>query len=119
MTAQPRLSEAARDHGDVQQVAHELRDRIVTATVTVVPLLALGVAAWRTWEGLLRPSDVVVFAVLYVLTGLGVTVGFHRLFTHRSFKAGPAVRDGSPSSARAACGGSVAVRRAGDRHGHR
>jgi stearoyl-CoA desaturase (delta-9 desaturase) len=92
MAAQPRLSEAARDHGDVQPVAHELRDRIVTATVTVVPLLALGVAAWRTWEGLLRPSDVVVFAVLYVLTGLGVTVGFHRLFTHRSFKARPAVR---------------------------
>ena len=33
-----------------------------------------------------------MFAVLYVLTGLGVTVGFHRLFTHRSFKARPAVR---------------------------
>jgi stearoyl-CoA desaturase (Delta-9 desaturase) len=92
MAAQPSLSEAARDHGDVQPVAHELRDRIVTGTVTVVPMLALGVAAWRTWEGLLRPSDVVVFAVLYVLTGLGVTVGFHRHLTHRSFKAGPAVR---------------------------
>jgi stearoyl-CoA desaturase (Delta-9 desaturase) len=30
--------------------------------------------------------------VLYVLTGLGVTVGFHRLFTHRSFKTGPVLR---------------------------
>jgi stearoyl-CoA desaturase (delta-9 desaturase) len=80
------------DAGDVQPVAHELRDRIITGLVTGVPMLALGVAAWQAWEGLLRPGDVVVFAILYVLTGLGVTVGFHRLFTHRSFKARPAVR---------------------------
>jgi stearoyl-CoA desaturase (Delta-9 desaturase) len=80
------------DTGDVQPVEHELRDRIITGLVTVVPMLALGVAAWRAWQGLLRPGDVLVFAILYVLTGLGVTVGFHRLFTHRSFKARPAVR---------------------------
>jgi stearoyl-CoA desaturase (Delta-9 desaturase) len=80
------------DTGDVQPVEHELRDRIITGLVTVVPMLALGIAAWRAWEGLLRPGDVLVFAILYVLTGLGVTVGFHRLFTHRSFKARPAVR---------------------------
>jgi stearoyl-CoA desaturase (delta-9 desaturase) len=80
------------DAGDVQPVEHELRDRIITGLVTVVPMLALGVAAWRAWEGLLRPGDVLVFVILYVLTGLGVTVGFHRLFTHRSFKARPAVR---------------------------
>ena len=78
--------------GEVQPVEHELRDRIITGLVTGVPMLALGVAAWQAWEGLLRPGDVVVFAILYVLTGLGVTVGFHRLFTHRSFKARPAVR---------------------------
>jgi stearoyl-CoA desaturase (delta-9 desaturase) len=29
---------------------------------------------------------------MYVVTGLGITVGFHRLFTHRSFKTSPAVR---------------------------
>jgi stearoyl-CoA desaturase (delta-9 desaturase) len=83
---------AMPDAGDVQPVEHELRDRIITGLVTVVPMLALGLAAWRAWEGLLRPGDVAVFVILYVLTGLGVTVGFHRLFTHRSFKAGPAVR---------------------------
>ena len=37
------------------------------------------------WASLLHWSDIAVFAILYVLTGLGVTVGFHRLFTHRSF----------------------------------
>ncbi len=44
------------------------------------------------WDGLLHRSDLIVFAILYLLTGLGVTVGFHRLFTHRSFKTYPALR---------------------------
>jgi stearoyl-CoA desaturase (Delta-9 desaturase) len=60
--------------------------------VTLLPMLALGVAAWLAWGGLLRTSDLLVFAILYLATGLGVTVGFHRLFTHRSFKTGPVVR---------------------------
>ncbi|HET8949609.1 MAG TPA: acyl-CoA desaturase [Solirubrobacteraceae bacterium] len=77
---------------DIEPVLHETRDRVITGTVTALPVVALGVAAWLSWEGLLRPSDLVVFALLYVMTGLGVTVGFHRLFTHRSFKTRPAVR---------------------------
>jgi stearoyl-CoA desaturase (Delta-9 desaturase) len=77
---------------DVQPVEHETSDRIITGLVTVVPVVLLGLATWRTWNGLLRPSDLAVFAILYTLTGLGVTVGFHRLLTHRSFKTGPAVR---------------------------
>jgi stearoyl-CoA desaturase (Delta-9 desaturase) len=77
---------------DVQPVENETRDRIITGTVTVVPFLALGIAVWQTWNGLLQPRDVVIFAVLYLLTGFGVTVGLHRLFTHRAFKAKPPVR---------------------------
>jgi stearoyl-CoA desaturase (Delta-9 desaturase) len=77
---------------DVQPVAHESLHRTITGLVTVLPILALGVAAWRSWDGLLQPADLVVFGVLYLLTGLSVTVGFHRLFTHRSFKTGRVVR---------------------------
>ena len=33
-----------------------------------------------------------ILAVGYVLTGLGITVGYHRLFTHRAFETFPAVR---------------------------
>jgi stearoyl-CoA desaturase (delta-9 desaturase) len=86
--------ETARPHrrDDVEPVAHERRDRIITGLMTVLPMLALGVAGWRAWEGLLRPGDLFVFAILYVLTGLGVTVGFHRHLTHRSFKARAPVR---------------------------
>jgi stearoyl-CoA desaturase (delta-9 desaturase) len=34
-----------------------------------------------------RISDVAAFLVLWVITGLGITVGYHRLFTHRAFTA--------------------------------
>jgi stearoyl-CoA desaturase (Delta-9 desaturase) len=78
--------------GDVESVAHERRDRIITGIVTAVPILALLAAAWQAWEGLLRTGDLIVFGIIYVLTGLGVTVGFHRHLTHRSFKAKRAVR---------------------------
>jgi stearoyl-CoA desaturase (delta-9 desaturase) len=70
---------------DVQPTANETLDRVLTGAVTVIPFLALGVACWQTWSDLLSWSDVVVFAIVYVATGLGVTVGFHRHLTHRAF----------------------------------
>src|ERR1700742_3610358 len=80
----------ARD--DVQPVANENLDRFLTGAITVLPILALGVVAWQLWHKLLGWSDLIVFVIMYVTTGLGITVGFHRLFTHRSFKTGKAVR---------------------------
>jgi stearoyl-CoA desaturase (Delta-9 desaturase) len=95
-TSDRRLETRAEDAGpgpdDIEPVLHETRDRIITGTVTVVPFLALGVVAWQLWNSLLHWHDVVVFLLLYAVSGLGVTVGFHRLFTHRSFKTKPAVR---------------------------
>jgi stearoyl-CoA desaturase (Delta-9 desaturase) len=77
---------------DVEPVANERRDRIITGAVTVLPVLALLVAAWQVWGEALGWNDVFVFLIMYIATGLGVTVGFHRLFTHRSFKAKTSVR---------------------------
>src|SRR5215217_3074197 len=77
---------------DVEPVANENLDRFLTGTVTVLPILALGLVAWQVWSELLGWSDLIVFAIMYIATGLGITVGFHRLFTHRSFKTGKAVR---------------------------
>jgi stearoyl-CoA desaturase (delta-9 desaturase) len=70
---------------DIQPVAHETRDRIITGIVTAVPFIGLGLVCWQVWAQLLHWSDILVFAILYVVTALGVTVGFHRHFTHRSF----------------------------------
>jgi stearoyl-CoA desaturase (Delta-9 desaturase) len=33
-----------------------------------------------------------IFVVSYILSGLGITAGYHRLFTHRSFKTYPLIR---------------------------
>jgi stearoyl-CoA desaturase (delta-9 desaturase) len=77
---------------DVEPVIHETRDRIITGVVTTAPVLALGFVVWQVWGDFLRWSDAIVFAIMYVATGLGVTVGFHRLFTHRSFKTSRPVR---------------------------
>src|SRR6476620_5084479 len=77
---------------DVQPVAHETRDRIITGALTVIPFLLLGIVAWQLAGSWLRWSDLVVFALLYIPTGLGITIGFHRLFTHRAFKTGPRTR---------------------------
>jgi stearoyl-CoA desaturase (Delta-9 desaturase) len=60
--------------------------------VTVVPIGLVGMAAWMAWGGALHWPDLVALAVTYLLTGVGVTVGFHRLLTHRSFKTSSAMR---------------------------
>jgi stearoyl-CoA desaturase (delta-9 desaturase) len=70
---------------DVEPTANETRDRIITGVVTGAPFLALAVVCWQAWSSTLRWSDLVVFTIMYLLTGLGVTVGFHRHLTHRSF----------------------------------
>lgn len=77
---------------DTEPVSNEALHRTVTALITVVPILALGLVAWQAWGSALRLSDVIVFVVVYLATGLGITVGFHRHLTHRSFKAKPPVR---------------------------
>jgi stearoyl-CoA desaturase (Delta-9 desaturase) len=79
---------------DVQPVAHETVDRIATGTITVLPFIALGIVGWQVWNDLLHWSDVAVFLIMYLITGLGVTVGFHRHLTHRAFKAKPWVHGG-------------------------
>jgi stearoyl-CoA desaturase (Delta-9 desaturase) len=77
---------------DVQSVEHPTRDRIITGVVTAAPFAALAAVAWQAWAHTLRPSDLIVFGTLYLATGLGVTVGFHRYLTHRSFRTGRALR---------------------------
>ncbi len=74
---------------DIQPVANETRDRIITGLVTLIPFLAIGFAAWQVWGKALHWSDVFLFLGMYFFTGVGITVGFHRHLTHRSFKAKP------------------------------
>ncbi len=78
--------------GGERIVAVETADQVANLVVTVLPLLLVGFAMWRAWGGALRWEDLVVMALTYTLTGLGITVGYHRLFTHRSFKTSRSLR---------------------------
>lgn len=77
---------------EIQEPVMEGLDRAITGVITAVPPLLLVLAAWQVWNRELHWRDIAIFAIMYVPTGLGVTIGFHRLFTHRSFKTSPLLR---------------------------
>jgi fatty-acid desaturase len=67
-------------------------ERAALAAFIVVPFLALLVAIPVAWGGWLSWTDVVIALGMYAVTGHGITVGFHRLFTHKAFKPNRAVK---------------------------
>jgi stearoyl-CoA desaturase (delta-9 desaturase) len=73
----------------------------------VVPFLAVFVCGFNAWNGSLGKLELGLLGVFYAITMLGITVGFHRHFTHRSFEAHPAVRWALAVSGSMAIQGSV------------
>ncbi|WP_433333597.1 acyl-CoA desaturase [Spirillospora sp. CA-294931] len=67
-------------------------ERVMVALFTGVPVLALFAALPLAWGNFLGWSDLVLMAVFYVLSAGGITVGYHRFFTHGSFKANRALK---------------------------
>lgn len=67
-------------------------ERRVNIAAVVVPFLAVAVAVPLLWGEWVGPSDVVAFAAMYLMSGFGVTVGFHRMLTHRAFATHRATR---------------------------
>ena len=68
-------------------------ERVLLVIFVVLPFLAVLAAVPLAWSaGFLGWTDVAIFAVFYVVSGLGVTVGYHRYFTHGSFKASRPLR---------------------------
>lgn len=63
-----------------------LKVRLVTLVVITVPFLGLVAAPFFLWGWGFSWSDLGLLLGMYVLTAVGITVGFHRLFTHRSFE---------------------------------
>ncbi|MBW3661781.1 MAG: acyl-CoA desaturase [Actinobacteria bacterium] len=59
---------------------------------TVGPLVGVAVAGALLWGRGLSAVDLALFLTFYLFTLVGVTVGYHRLFTHRSFEAAKPVR---------------------------
>jgi stearoyl-CoA desaturase (Delta-9 desaturase) len=69
-----------------------LRRRILSAAAVIVPVLGLCAAGFLFWD---RGLNWVYLGLLiggYLLTLFGITIGYHRLFTHRSFETNSVVK---------------------------
>ncbi len=74
---------------DEPKVARSMTQRLqlaITVLIVLLPVAAVVVVA-LTLIGGVTAVDLALLAVFYVITGLGITAGYHRLFTHRSFVA--------------------------------
>jgi len=60
--------------------------------IVIVPLLGTVLAIGLLWQRAIHWSDLALLATMYALTAFGVTIGYHRMLTHRSFRAHPVVK---------------------------
>src|SRR5690349_9138947 len=86
----PASAPAAIDNRDLEPFS--LAARVGTVLAVVLPLAGFAAAVVSVWGWGFGWTDLGLLGGMYVLSALGITVGFHRLFTHRSFETGGAVR---------------------------
>ncbi len=90
-------------HDRADDVADELADhpatepisltyRVITLLAILIPFVGLVVAIALLWGPGFGWVHFGVFFSMYVLTGLGITIGYHRLFTHRAFETNPVLK---------------------------
>ena len=77
--------------------------KVLTMVIVAGPVVALGVGVPLLWGHVVSLRDVIIATVLYSVSGFGISVGFHRCFTHRSF------RPNRPLKLALAAAGSMAV----------
>jgi stearoyl-CoA desaturase (delta-9 desaturase) len=61
-------------------------EKLANLGAVILPFAATLAAALLFWNRLVTPADLAIASVMYLLTAVGITVGFHRLLTHRSFQ---------------------------------
>ena len=61
-------------------------EKVANLGAVVIPFLAVLAAIALLWNDVVNAADLAIAAVMYLLTAVGITVGFHRLLTHRSFQ---------------------------------
>jgi stearoyl-CoA desaturase (Delta-9 desaturase) len=60
--------------------------KIANLGAMVVPFVATIAAIVLLWGRVVSWHDLALFGVMYVVTAAGITVGYHRMLTHRSFR---------------------------------
>lgn len=95
VTAAPRKVKPSKQSITVLPSPRTLKlERRITLVVTILPFLGAAIGVPLLWGKGVRALDLTLFFVFYVISGMGVTVGFHRMLTHRSFDAVKPVRVG-------------------------
>jgi stearoyl-CoA desaturase (delta-9 desaturase) len=59
----------------------------ITITAVTLPFLGFLVAIVLLWNNGVNWLDLAILAGMYIFTGIGIVVGYHRMLTHRSFEA--------------------------------
>jgi stearoyl-CoA desaturase (delta-9 desaturase) len=72
---------------EIEEEPRTVTQRVLVAIFTGIPMAALVAAVPLAWGWALGWRDIVIAVPLYVISGLGISMGFHRYFTHASFKA--------------------------------
>jgi len=88
--AGPTVRQAAKP--EIEPEPSGTGERILVGVFVGVPMLALLAAAPLAWGWGLGWHDIVIAVVFYAISGLGISMGFHRYFTHGSFKANRAFK---------------------------
>jgi stearoyl-CoA desaturase (Delta-9 desaturase) len=66
--------------------------RITNLGAVLLPFAAFLAAVVLLWHRAVGWTDLAILAAFYVATGFGITIGYHRLFTHRAFETSRAMR---------------------------
>lgn len=69
-----------------------LPSQLAGIVAVVVPPFGIAAAIWFLWNRGVHPVDLWLLLGFYVACGLGITVGFHRLFSHKSFETAAPLR---------------------------
>lgn len=67
-------------------------ERAFLLIMVIAPLGGTVFAIWLLWQRLVNWNDIAILVGMYFFTALGITIGYHRMLTHRSFEANPIVR---------------------------
>jgi stearoyl-CoA desaturase (delta-9 desaturase) len=60
--------------------------KLLNLTAVVLPFVALLAAVLTLWNSYVTWADLGIMVGMYLVTAIGITVGYHRLFTHRAFE---------------------------------
>jgi len=87
--------------------------------MNLLPLLAVPVGIWLLFTGNVSAVDLALLGLMFVVAGLGVSTGYHRLLSHRAFKASRGVRFAFTSAGAIAAQGPPMIWVAHHRRHHR